>query len=173
MDRPPPYDSTATALGQLEERQGIPGYGRSRAKGSDAGLGAAGLQPAHPWGTWGHGRAGNPPWLCPVSGLCEGAGGGAVTVLPSCHPGPGCHGASRLPAGPEVLPDGSDTVQGLPEGTRRPLPRSRAGRELSDTAGFPEVRGGSIPGSAVSAHASFPARAVTLACEDFSASGVG
>lgn len=58
-----------------------------------------------------------------------------------------------------------DTMQGLAEGTRRPLPRSCPGREVSDTAGFPEARGDFVPGSAVSAHASFPAQAVTLACE--------
>lgn len=48
------------------------------------------------------------PWLCPASGLCEGAAGGAVAVgwLPSCHPGPRRHGGSRVPAAPEVLPDG-------------------------------------------------------------------
>lgn len=56
-------------------------------------------------------------------------------------------------------------MQGLAEGTCRPLPRSCAGREISDTAGFPEVRGGFIPGSAVSAHASLLDQPVTLACE--------
>lgn len=81
----------------------------------------------------------------------------------------GCHrvipAGLACPCSPSGAAGWRDTVQGLPEGTRRPLPRSSAGREISDTAAFPEVRGGLIPGSAVSAHVSFPAQPVTPACQ--------
>lgn len=106
---------------------------------------------------------GNPPAapgfrpLCqePVPGRWRGRGGAAaICVAPA---------RAASPVGREAPPDGGRPCEVWPRGTGRPLPRSPAGREISDAAAFPEVGAGFRAGSAVWAHASFPAQPANLA----------
>lgn len=145
VDRAPHIDCTVAALGQLEESQRIPDCGRSPLNGTAKGLrGQAGccwLAASSSLGHLGPRPSRETPRLRPASGLCawsrwRGGGSGMAAIMSSW---PGLPWSPVCPFSPRGAAGWRETVQGLAEGTRRPLPRSCAGREISNTAGFPEV----------------------------------
>lgn len=92
VDRAPHIDSTVAALGQLEERQGIPDCGRSPLNGTAKGLrGQAGccwLAASSSLGHLGPRPSRETPRLRPASGLCawsqwRGGGSGMAAIMSS------------------------------------------------------------------------------------------